>query len=75
MCLKTNFEYVVCRNFFLLSGLSVKISFWNWFVLFVSLSVKSPKFVPIWSLSYFQPISVTIFVTRATDLIYHLEEI
>ena len=35
-------------------------------VLYVNLSVKYLKFASNWSLSYFQPILVAIFVTIAT---------
>ena len=38
----------------------------NLLKLYVNFSVKCLKFAPKWSLSYFQPIFVAIFVTIAT---------
>ena len=42
------------------------IYFWYLLVLYFNCSVKRLNFAPKWSISYFQPILVAIFVTIAT---------
>ena len=46
--------------------ISVKISFCYLLVLYVNFSVKPFNFAPKWSIPYFQPILVAIYVTIAT---------
>ena len=47
--------HIICLNIF-----------WYLLVLYVNCSVNCLKFAPKWSISYFQPVLVAIFVTIAT---------